>query len=129
MQVLGIAIEPDTHHELRLAIADHIKKLPKDIKQTAIDVYFNGKSRAITDFIYNQKKDRKWIDDKALVVHSTAYYLNRSIYIYSFPTNDDGKCGITKVEPPGTEELPRICLFRANYHYQSLRPAGGGNTV
>jgi len=119
----NIKDKPLNHKAMRREVTTHIKKLPADVQQTMIDVVFNGKPRALPDFAYYHRKPDKWVDDKGILVLATAYYLNRTIHIYSYPQDDSREFGLTVQEGgEGSKDLKPINIFFDNQHYQSLKP-------
>jgi len=113
--------KPSTHTSLRLAVCDHIKKLPPAILQNTVDIVFKGKRRGLIGLASRQRKSRQFVDDNGVMVMATALFLGRNIQVYS----ENALHEATKIDGgEGADELPPLTIFyfRDYQHYQSVAP-------
>ena len=76
-----ISNKPKTHTSLRLAVCDHIKKLPPAILQNTVDIVFKGKRRGLIGLASRQRKSRQFVDDNGVMVMATALFLGRNLQV------------------------------------------------
>jgi len=116
---------PKEHLKLRKAISDHLKNLPKQVKEDTINVVFVGKPRGLSDLAHRQRKPGQWVDNMGVMVMATAHYLRRNIHLIGYdppghPT--DRGYSLTVIEGEGGEDHAPLTIFYHDSHYQTLRP-------
>merc|ERR1719458_1442428 len=116
---------PKEHLKLRKEISDHLKNLPKQVKEDTINVVFVGKPRGLSDLAHRQRKPGQWVDNMGVMVMATAHYLKRNIHLIGYdppghPT--DRGYSLTVIEGEGGENFAPLTIFYHDSHYQTLRP-------
>ena len=124
----NIADKPRTHKELRTAVADHVKRLPSETKDTIVTSLFNGKMTGLINLASRQRKDGQWVDNGGVMGLATADFLRRNIDIYGFQVEGSGRdYAFSRLEPSAVERrreadsLPALTVFLSQLHYQSLQ--------
>jgi len=116
---------PKEHLKLRKAISDHLKNLPKQVKEDTINVVFLGKPRGLSDLAHRQRKPGQWVDNMGVMVMATAHYLRRNIHLIGYdPPGHPTERGysLTVIEGEGGENHAPLTIFYHDSHYQMLRP-------
>merc|ERR1711971_406687 len=122
-----ISDKPTTHRELRLAVCNHIKDLPKDVLQSTVDIIYKGKRRGLADLAHRQRKLGQFVDDYGIMVMSTALFLNRDIEVYSAHASGNQGHSVTKIDGgEGADKLPPLTIFyfKDYQHYQTVGTTG-----
>ena len=116
--LLGVEGE-DAHKILRRQVCENVKRYPEEWKKNIIDLEFKGKLRGLTDFVYRQKKDGQFTDDKGIITQATAYYTGRNIKVFS----ETGGSVPTVLEGGGEADSNEpLAVFLHGKHFQALVP-------
>ena len=116
--LLGVEGE-DAHKILRIQVCENVKRCPEEWKKNIIDLEFKGKLRGLTDFVYRQKKDGQFTDDKGIITQATAYYTGRNIKVFS----ETGGSVPTVLEGGGEADSNEpLAVFLHGKHFQALVP-------
>ena len=123
-----MANKPRTHEGLRKAVADHVKRLPSETKDTIVANLFHGKMKGLMDLASRQRKDGQWVDNGGVMGLATADFLGRNIEIYGFQVEGSGRdYAFSRLEPSDRERrreadsLQPLTVFLSHLHYQSLQ--------
>lgn len=121
-----LPVAPIDHQQMRLRVCDHLKSLPRQVKEDTINVVFVGKPRGLSDLAHRQRKPGQWVDNMGVMVLATAHFLGRNIHLIGYPPSG-ASCergySLTCIE--GGEEgeaHPPLTIFYHDRHYQTLRP-------
>ena len=111
--------EEDAHKILRRHVCENLKKCPKEWLDTHTSLHFNDKPRGITDFVYRQKKNGQYTDNKGIITQATAFVTQRNIHVFSVT---GGKVP-TVLEAGGeADSLEPLVVFFYMMHFQALVP-------
>jgi len=117
--------KPRDHKAMRQEVCNHLKHLPRQVKEDTVNVVYKGKDRGLTDLASRQRKPGQWVDNTGVMVMATAHFLGRNIILYGYPKSQSRKFSFTEIEGRGqADEYPPLTVFYHGRHYQTLQPAG-----
>ena len=125
VQLAKIPGKPPTHTGLREAVADHLKMLPKDIKERILALLLGGRRRGMAGLSSVYRRDGQWLDDDGVMALATADFLGRDIVIYGVRV-EGSKRPFSEIRVEGgggadAESQPPLTVFLHASHYQSLK--------
>lgn len=115
--------KPTDHIALRREVCNFVKSLPEDIRKRMIEHIFHKKPAFLKKNVRKMRRKGEWAD--YMIMITTAYYLERNINLYGYPTEPSTRpCSITRIEggEKANEHPPLNIFYYNDNHFQSLQP-------